>query len=108
VAALVTCILLVVAVLLHNKDPVKSDAVRSELPSQLLVTFTVGAFGIALIVTVTAVLGELSHPVLLSLDTAYAVYVPAFVPAGATVTLPPVEAVYHTTADPEGAVALPE
>ncbi len=40
--------LAVVAPLLHNKDPVKLVAVRSELPSQLLTTPTDGAPGVVL------------------------------------------------------------
>ena len=46
VAASVTVIEGVVAPLLHNKVPVKSVAVNTELP-QLLTTVTVGAGGIA-------------------------------------------------------------
>jgi hypothetical protein len=35
----------VVAPVLHSNDPVKFDAVNVEVPSQLSVTVTVGAFG---------------------------------------------------------------
>ena len=45
VAASVTVMEEVVAPLLHNKDPVKLDAVNNELP-QLLVTLIVGAAGV--------------------------------------------------------------
>jgi hypothetical protein len=47
VAASVTVIDVVVALLLHNIDPVKLLAVNTELP-QLFTTVTVGADGIAL------------------------------------------------------------
>ncbi len=43
-AALVTVIDVVVAPLLHNNDPVKFEAVKTELP-QLFTTPTVGADG---------------------------------------------------------------
>ncbi len=48
--------LAVVAPLLHSKDPVKLVAVKSELPSQLSTTPTVGAAGIALTVNNAALL----------------------------------------------------
>ena len=46
--------------LLHNNEPVKSEAVNAEL-SQLLITDTVGAAGIAF-GTATPLAGELLHP----------------------------------------------
>jgi len=49
-----------VAALLHNKDPVKPEAVNTEL-SQLLVTVTVGADGIAF-GAATLLPGELLQP----------------------------------------------
>jgi hypothetical protein len=49
----------------------------------------------------------LIHPVVLSTDSAQAVEVPTSVLEGAEVALPPVEASYHTTEDPEGGVAVP-
>ena len=49
-----------VAALLHNREPVKPEAINKEL-SQLLVTATVGAAGIALGVAIPLP-GELVHP----------------------------------------------
>lgn len=49
-----------VAALLHNSDPVKSDAVNTEL-SQSLTTVTVGAAGIVF-GAATALAGELLQP----------------------------------------------
>ena len=43
---------MVVAPLLHNNEPVKPVAVRSELPSQLFTTLTPGVPGVGLILTV--------------------------------------------------------
>jgi hypothetical protein len=45
VPAVVTVIDGVVSPVLHNKAPVKLDAVSNEVPLQLSVTVTVGAFG---------------------------------------------------------------
>jgi hypothetical protein len=45
VPAVVTVIDAVVSPVLHNKAPVKFDAVSNDVPSQLSVTVTVGAFG---------------------------------------------------------------
>jgi hypothetical protein len=45
VPAVVTVIEVVVSPVLHNKAPVKFDAVSNDVPSQLSVTITVGAFG---------------------------------------------------------------
>ena len=50
----------VVALLLHNKDPVKFEAVMSELP-QLFVTDTAGADGTTFGAEVTLPFG-LTHP----------------------------------------------
>ena len=50
----------VVAPLLHNKDPVKPPAVKAELP-QLLTTVTAGAAGIAFGAAIP-VPGALVHP----------------------------------------------
>ena len=47
-AALVTWMDVVVAPLLHNNEPVKPVAVKSELPSQLFTTLTPGAAGVVL------------------------------------------------------------
>jgi hypothetical protein len=78
------------------------------VPSKHFVTFTAaGADGNALIVTVTAVLVELSQPVAVILAAAYAVVVPAVLLDGATVTVPPVASVYHTIVSPAPAVADP-
>jgi len=49
-----------VAVLLHNREPVKPEAVNREL-SQLLVTVTVGAAGIAFGAAIPLA-GELLQP----------------------------------------------
>jgi hypothetical protein len=49
-----------VAALLHNSDPEKSEAVKTEL-SQLLATITVGAAGI-IFGAATALAGELLQP----------------------------------------------
>ena len=49
--ALVTVIDVVVAPVLHNRDPEKPEAVNNELP-QLFVTVTTGAVGIAFTVSV--------------------------------------------------------
>ena len=59
---MVTWMLAVVALLLHNKDPVKPEAVKSELPSQLFVTPTVGAAGVFLGAGVTELLALLVQP----------------------------------------------
>ena len=45
VPAVVTVIVAVVSPVLHNNAPVKFDAVNVDVPSQLSVTITVGAFG---------------------------------------------------------------
>ena len=51
VAAVVTVIDVVVAPVLHNKEPVNPEAVNTELP-QLLTTFITGAPGMAFTVSV--------------------------------------------------------
>jgi hypothetical protein len=60
-AAFVTVMDVVVALLLHNNDPVKLPAVNTELP-QLLTTDTVGAAGIAFTVNIAAL--EFTEPAL--------------------------------------------
>ena len=62
VAALITVMDGVVAPLLHNSDPVKFEAVNTELP-QLLITETVGAGGITLGAD-TALPVVLAHPLI--------------------------------------------
>jgi hypothetical protein len=63
--------------------------------------------GVSLIFTVTWVLVALSHPVAVILAAAYAVEVPTALLDGATVTVPPVASVYHTTVSPAPTVADP-
>ena len=73
-ATLETVIDTVVSPWFHNNDPVKFDAVNTELP-QLLTTVTVGADGTVLGADVTFAAG-LIHPFV---DVCVAVYVAALV-----------------------------
>jgi hypothetical protein len=59
-----------------------------------------------LINRVTIVLVALTQPVVVFLAAAQEVNVPAFVPDGAVVAAPPVEAVYQSITSPTPAVAV--
>ena len=82
VPAVVTVIEEVVSLVLHNKEPVKPDAVNTELP-QLSVTATVGADGIAFGAAMPLP-GELLQP----LTVCVTVYVPPDVTVIALVVAP--------------------
>ena len=82
VAVSVTVIDVVVAPLLHNNEPVKLPAVKTELP-QLFATVTVGADGIALTVNVAPL--EFVEPTLFVHTARYCLVLSAIVVANVNV-----------------------
>ena len=80
---MVTVIASVVAPLLHANDPVKPEAVRTELP-QLLATVTVGAAMVVFTGAATPLPAGLVHP----LTVCVTVYVPGVVTVIALVVAP--------------------
>ena len=88
VPAVVTVIVAVVSPVLHSNVPVKFDAVRSDVPLQLSVTVTVGAFG-ALPGAATPLPAADVHPAPTDCVTVY-------VPAVVTVIVAVVSPVLHS------------
>ena len=93
-------------------DPDGGVAVNTTVPGPHRdVPAAIGAVGMLLIVTVTIVLDEETHPVEVFLDSKYALVV--FVITGVVTVVypfakavPPVGARYQSTVDPEGGMAL--